>query len=53
MLFAQHYYHQHVLIYIFIAPGTYSPEKVNLDKGPQYSITGKGRVEKPDNTPGR
>jgi len=34
------------------APGTYSPEKVNLEKGPQYSLTGKGRVEKCNGTPG-
>lgn len=35
-----------------IAPGTYSPEKVNLDKGPQYSLTGKGPAERPADTPG-
>lgn len=34
------------------APGTYSPEKVNLDKGPQYSLAGKGPVEKFIDTPG-
>jgi len=34
------------------APGTYSPEKMNLDKGPQYSLSGKGMSEKPVNTPG-
>lgn len=39
-------------IYLFLAPGTYSPEKVNLDKGPQYSLSGKGSVEKPLDTPG-
>jgi len=36
----------------FVAPGTYSPEKVNLYKGPQYSLTGKGSIEKPANIPG-
>jgi hypothetical protein len=36
-----------------LAPGTYSPEKINLNKGPQYSLSGKGSVEKPINTPGR
>lgn len=35
-----------------VAPGTYSPEKVNLEKGPQYSLTGKARVEKCNGTPG-
>lgn len=42
-------------IYVFfyyIAPGTYSPEKVNLNKGPQYSLYGKGISEKPNNNPG-
>jgi len=39
-------------IYLFLAPGTYSPEKVNLDKGPQYSLSGKGSAEKPLDTPG-
>jgi len=34
------------------APGTYSPEKVNLEKGPQYSLTGKSRIEKYNDTPG-
>lgn len=43
------------LLYIYFfhtAPGTYSPEKVNLDKGPQYSLTGKGTAPKPDDIPG-
>jgi len=35
-----------------VAPGTYSPEKVNLEKGPQYSLTGKSRIEKCNDTPG-
>ena len=39
-------------INLFLAPGTYSPEKVNLDKGPQYSLSGKGSAEKPLDTPG-
>lgn len=43
---------RHDIILIFIAPGTYSPEKINLDKGPQYSLTGKGPAEKIDDTPG-
>lgn len=34
------------------APGAYCPEKVNLDKGPQYSLTGKGPEPKPDDIPG-
>lgn len=36
-----------------VAPGTYSPEKINLEKGPQYSLTGKGRIEKCNGTPGK
>lgn len=41
------------MVFIFlIAPGTYSPEKVNLDKGPQYSLTGKGVPEKLNDNPG-
>lgn len=39
----------HIFQLIFITPGLYYPEKVNLDKDPQYSLTGKGRVEKLDN----
>lgn len=34
------------------APGTYSPEKINLSKGPQYSLTGKGLDLKPSDVPG-
>lgn len=44
-----------VIVYtgvIFTAPGTYSPEKVNLDKGPQFSLSGKTSNDKPDNNPG-
>lgn len=43
-----------IIIWIFfvIAPGTYSPEKVNLSKSPRYSLTGKGHEEKPVDTPG-
>ena len=37
----------------FAAPGTYRPEKFNLDKGPQFSISGKHHVDKPDSTPGK
>jgi len=40
-----------VFVYL-AAPGTYSPEKVNMSKGPQYSLTGKGTNEKPTNMPG-
>lgn len=40
-------------MYVFhAAPGAYSPEKVNLDKGPQYSLTGKGPTSKPNDVPG-
>lgn len=35
-----------------VAPGTYSPEKVNLEKGPQYSISGKPPSDKPNDNPG-
>jgi len=35
-----------------VAPGTYSPEKVNLEKGPEYSLTGKNQIEKCNDTPG-
>jgi len=38
--------------FYFVAPGTYSPEKINLNKGPQYSLTGKGPAEKFIDTPG-
>lgn len=34
------------------APGTYAPEKVNLNKGPEYSLSGKGLSEKPNDVPG-
>jgi len=47
------YYHLFLLLFfISSAPGTYSPEKVNSDRGPQYSLTGKGPAEKPTDTPG-
>ena len=36
---------------IIVAPGTYCPEKVNLDKGPQCSLSGKGPSEKPNDNP--
>lgn len=36
-----------------IAPGTYSPEKLKLNKGPEYSLYGKGRESKVDNIPGK
>jgi len=40
-------------MFIFVvAPGTYSPEKVNLDKGPQYSLVGKGVLKKLNDNPG-
>lgn len=35
------------------APGTYCPEKVDFGKGPQYSLTGKGYIDKLDNLPGK
>lgn len=40
------------IIFLLSAPGTYSPEKVNLNKGPQYSLSGKGPAEKLADTPG-
>lgn len=36
-----------------VAPGDYCPERVNLNKGPEYSLTGKGPSEKPSDTPGQ
>lgn len=36
----------------YSAPGTYSPEKINLNKGPEYSLYGKGPSEKPNDVPG-
>lgn len=41
-----------MLTFFYAAPGTYSPEKVNLDKGPQYSLTGRGTPEKLSDNPG-
>lgn len=41
-----------MIFFNFKAPGTYRPEKVNLNKGPQYSLYGKGISEKPNNNPG-
>ena len=35
-----------------IAPGAYCPEKVRLDKAPQYSFGLRTIVEKPNDTPG-
>lgn len=47
------YVYSYILLwYLYAAPGTYSPEKVNLDKGPQYSLAGKGVPEKLNNNPG-
>lgn len=43
----------HYFIPFSTAPGTYCPEKVNLDKGPQYSISGKHYVDKKDDVPGK
>lgn len=37
---------------LYVAPGTYGPEKINLDKGPQYSLAGKGVPEKLNSNPG-
>lgn len=42
----------YICFFLSTAPGTYSPEKVNLDKGPQYSLIGKGTAPKPDDIPG-
>lgn len=36
---------------IFLAPGAYSPEKVNLNQGPEYSLYGKGKEDKPNDLP--
>lgn len=38
---------------IIAAPGAYCPEKVNLHKGPEYSLYGKGPSEKQSDVPGR
>lgn len=38
--------------YFSIAPGDYCPEKINLNKGPEYSLSGKGLSEKPNDIPG-
>lgn len=38
---------------LFSAPGTYSPEKVNLDKAPRYSFGHRVQNEKPSDTPGK
>lgn len=37
----------------FVAPGTYSPEKVNLDKSPRYSFGLKTSYEKTSDIPGK
>lgn len=43
-----------VFRFIFVkAPGAYSPEKINLDKGPRYSLAGKGPAEKSNDNPGK
>lgn len=36
----------------FLAPGTYTPEKVNLDKAPQYSFGIRTPLDKPNTNPG-
>lgn len=36
----------------FVAPGAYCPEKVKLDKAPQYSFGLRTPIEKPNDTPG-
>lgn len=41
-----------LFFFYLTAPGTYSPEKVNLDRGPQYSLAGRGSTPKPDDIPG-
>lgn len=38
--------------WILPAPGTYSPEKMILGKGPSYSLSGKPHPEKPNDIPG-
>lgn len=38
--------------YLYVAPGTYSPEKVKLDKSPAYTILGKPHPDKPNYNPG-
>lgn len=42
-----------VIIKSILAPGTYSPEKVNLNRGPEYSLYGKGKEEKRNDSPGK
>lgn len=37
----------------FLAPGAYCPEKVNFNKGPEFSLSGKHILEKPTNVPGK
>lgn len=41
-----------IFFFFSLAPGAYCPEKVNLDRGPQYSLTGKGPSEKINDGPG-
>lgn len=41
------------MYYSSTAPGDYCPEKVNLNKGPEYSLSGKGSSEKPIDNPGQ
>lgn len=45
-------YKVHFLFRFDTAPGTYSPEKMKQERGPQYSLTGKSQIEKCNGTPG-
>lgn len=42
---------EHFDMYV-IAPGTYNPEKINLDNSPKYSFGLKTDLKKPNEVPG-
>lgn len=46
-------YRENDLLNIFLAPGTYCPEKVNLDRAPQYSFGRRTSIDRVDHTPGK
>lgn len=35
-----------------LAPGAYCPEKFNVDRGPEYTLSGKHILEKSNDVPG-
>lgn len=43
---------QYRFILLCIAPGTYSPEKCNLENSPQYTFGHRASTEKLNDTPG-